>query len=67
LIYAGRRAGQWNLWRQPLKGGAPIPLTDFKTPEQIFSFALSPDGKQLVFSRGAWVSDVMLLRHLGNP
>jgi hypothetical protein len=41
-------------------------LTDFKTSEQIFSFALSPDGKQLVFSRGAWVSDVALLRDPGG-
>lgn len=66
LIYAGRRAGQWNLWRQSLQGGEPTPLTDFETPEQIFSFALSPDGKQLVFSRGTWGSDVVLLRDLGG-
>jgi Tol biopolymer transport system component/DNA-binding winged helix-turn-helix (wHTH) protein len=66
LIYAGQCAGHWNLWRQPLQGGEPTPLTDFKTSEQIFSFALSPDGKQLVFSRGAWVSDVALLRDPGD-
>jgi Tol biopolymer transport system component len=66
LIYAGRRAGHWNLWRQPLNGEQLMPLTDFKTPEQIFSFALSPDGKQLVFSRGNWVSDVVLLRDPGG-
>lgn len=66
LIYAGRRAGRWNLWRQLLRGGEPTPLTDFKTLEQIFSFALSPDGRQLVFSRGAWVTDVALLRDAGG-
>ena len=66
VTYPGKRDGIYNLWRQPIKGGQPTPLTDFKSTDQIFSFAWSPDGKQIVFSRGAWVSDVTLMRDVGD-
>jgi DNA-binding winged helix-turn-helix (wHTH) protein/Tol biopolymer transport system component len=66
LVYAGKRHGFWNLWRQALAGGAPVPLTDFKSTEEIFSFAWSPDGQQIVFTRGDWVFDVVLLRAVGE-
>jgi hypothetical protein len=36
-------------------------LTDFEA-EQIFSFAWSNDGKQLVLARGTVSSDVVLIR-----
>jgi Tol biopolymer transport system component len=60
LIYIATRNGISNLWRQPLIGGQPVQLTYFKS-DQIFNFNLSPDGKQLAFSRGMLVSDVVLI------
>ena len=50
-----------NIWSQPLNGDPPKPLTDFKS-DSIFSFSWSRDGKQLVYSRGAVTSDVVLIR-----
>jgi eukaryotic-like serine/threonine-protein kinase len=60
LVYIDSRAGVGNLWLQPLAGGAPRQLTNF-TSEQIYSFAWSPDGKQLVTARGATSGDVVLI------
>ncbi len=56
-----------NLWEQPVgaPGSKQEPLkqiTDF-TSLQIFSFAFSPDGKQLVVSRGRYTADAVLLSH----
>ena len=36
----------------PLSGARPRAISDFKTGERIFSFAFSPDRKQVVFSQG---------------
>ena len=49
-----------NIWSQPLDGGAPKQLTDFK---DLFmtSFAWSRDGKQLACTRGALVRDAILI------
>jgi Tol biopolymer transport system component len=60
LIYVDSRAGAANLWLQPLAGGVPSQLTNF-TSEQIYSFAWSPDGKQLAAARGATSGDVVLI------
>jgi Tol biopolymer transport system component len=62
LIYIDSRAGVGNLWLQPLAGGTPRQLTNF-TSEQIYSFAWSPDGKQLAAARGATSSDVVLINN----
>jgi len=50
-----------NVWAQPLDGGRPVQLTDFKT-DQTFYFAWSRDGKQLALARGTVTSDVVLIR-----
>jgi hypothetical protein len=42
-----------NLWNQPLDGGAPKQISDFKEG-LIVSLALSRDGKQMAFSRGSF-------------
>lgn len=60
LIYIDTRAGISNLWRQPLDGGAPRPLTDFKT-DRIYNYAWSRDGKQLACVRGTDENDVVLI------
>jgi hypothetical protein len=52
--------GKWNLWRQPLTAGEPQRLTDFPSL-RIFHFHWSPDGQQLVLSRGDVRSDVLAL------
>jgi len=48
-----------NVWSQPIDGGKPTQLTDFKS-DQIFSFNWSRDGK-LVLSRGVSTSDVVMI------
>ena len=40
-----------NLWAQPLDGGSPRQLTNY-TDQWILRFAIFPDGKQMVLSRG---------------
>jgi Tol biopolymer transport system component len=61
VAYALRENGVDNLWVQPLDGSAGHSITDFKS-EQIWSFSLSPDGKNLAVLRGHYDSDVVLLQ-----
>jgi serine/threonine protein kinase/Tol biopolymer transport system component len=60
LCYVGNQAGRTDIWAQPLAGGAPRKLTDFKT-ERIFNFDWSRDGKQLICVRGRLSSDLVLI------
>jgi eukaryotic-like serine/threonine-protein kinase len=60
LTYVAARAGVYNLWRQPLDGGPPLPLTELKG-EAIFSYDWSPDFKLLACERGVEISDVVML------
>jgi eukaryotic-like serine/threonine-protein kinase len=60
LAYCVNDRGVSNLWAQPLSGGPPRQLTDFKS-DQIFDFAWSRDGKSLALSRGLVTNDVVLL------
>ena len=60
-MYVDTKGTVSNLWLQPINGGAPKPLTDFKE-NQITAFAWSPDGKQLALSRGVRTKDVVVLR-----
>ena len=61
IAYAIRENGVDNVWIQPLDGSAGHAITDFKS-EHIWSFRLSPDGKNLAVLRGHWDSDVVLLQ-----
>lgn len=63
MIYNLTRAGVSNLWRQPIEGGAPVQLTDFKT-DQIYYFDWTADGNQLCLARGSSTSDVVLISDL---
>jgi len=45
----------------PLDGQPPRLLTDFKTGERLYSFAWSPNGKQIVFSRGVSKSETVMI------
>ncbi|HET9531989.1 MAG TPA: hypothetical protein VFQ92_16635, partial [Blastocatellia bacterium] len=61
LTYAAARDGISNMWIQPLGGGLAKQMTEFKAEGRIL-FDWSRDGKQLVFSRRVWTSDLVLLR-----
>ena len=63
IMYPLRRGGVANLWVQNVEGGEPKQLTNFTT-DIILSYDLSRDGKNLVFSRGARTSDVVLFSGL---
>jgi len=54
------RDGVSNLWRFPLDGSAPRPVTTF-TSEQIIAYGWSRDGKALAMSRGTYSADVVLI------
>ena len=54
------RDGAANLWRFPLDGSAPRPVTTF-TSEQILNYRWSRDGKTLAMSRGTLSADVVLI------
>ena len=60
VTYIDTRAGVSNIWRLPLDGSAPAPVTNFNSG-LIWSFASSRDGQRLALSRGAVNSDVVLL------
>jgi Tol biopolymer transport system component len=65
LSYSVIEHGISNLWAQPVSGGAPRQLTDFKT-DLIFDYAWSRDGRQLALARGQVSRDVVLLTDTGK-
>jgi serine/threonine protein kinase len=60
LTYVDVRSGISNIWSQPLDGGPPRQVTDFRA-DQIFSYDWSHDGKQLACERGVETNDVVLI------
>lgn len=60
LTYIDTRNGISNIWGQPLDGGSPRRLTEFRS-DQIFYFDWSKDGKWLACSRGVKTNDVVLI------
>jgi serine/threonine protein kinase len=60
LSYIGPPAVPSNIWLQPVEGGEPRKLTDFKT-DSIYHHAWSRDGKWLALARGTEKVDVVLL------
>ncbi|HKP88029.1 MAG TPA: protein kinase [Blastocatellia bacterium] len=63
ITYINDQNGVSNIWMQPLAGGAPKQLTDFKS-DRIYHFDWSRDGKQLAVSRGITTSDVVLISNV---
>ena len=61
VTYIGREDGFADIWSQPIEGGEPKRLTEFKA-DTIFSFDWSRDNK-LVISHGISASDVVLIRN----
>ena len=63
IAYVSNSEGRKNIWAQPLAGGPPKKLTDFKT-EWLMWFDWSRDGKQLICVRGRLTSDLFLISNL---
>jgi len=61
VTYVGRQDGLTDIWSQPIDGGEPKRITNFKSDE-IFSFDWSRDNK-LVISHGSSARDVVLIRN----
>ena len=61
LTYVDTRKGVSNISSQPLDGGAPRQLTDFKSG-LIFAFAWSADGKRVALACGTHASDVVMMK-----
>ncbi len=61
VTYIGRQDGQADIWSQPIDGGEPKRITNFKA-DDIFSFDWSRDNK-LAISHGTSESDVVLIRN----
>jgi len=55
------------LWAQPVGavGAPPAPPRQLMTfgPGTVWGFALSPDGTQILYSRGESVTDAVLITH----
>ena len=62
LSYMGAPAFPSNVWLQPVSGGEPKKLTDFKS-DIIYRHVWSRDGKQIALARGNEISDVVLIRN----
>lgn len=60
LVYINTLDGVSNLWRQPLDGGKPAQITDFKS-DLIYNFAYALDGRTLAFARGSHTRDGVLI------
>lgn len=63
LLFNKTHNGVTNIWSQPIEGGPPKQLTDFKS-DLIFRFDKSRDGRQLALARGNISSDVVLISDL---
>ena len=57
--FASGRAAD-NIWRQPVTGGAPVRITDFRT-DRLFFIAPLLGRRTLLLARGKEVRDLVLL------
>jgi TolB protein len=62
LLYSATSGAASNIWMQPLGGGPPTPMTNFKA-DGIFSFDVSGDGKDFICARGGWKQDIVLIKN----
>lgn len=66
LAYVVDHGGSSNVWRQPLDGGPPRPLTHFRS-DRIFAFDWSRDGRHLALARGVMLGDVVVIEDAARP
>jgi serine/threonine protein kinase len=62
LLYTVITNNVSNIWSQPIDGGKPVQLTDFKE-HIITAFGWSRDGRQLAVSRGILIRDAVLINN----
>ena len=63
VLYTVNASNVSNIWSQPIDGGKPKQITDFK--EMLMTgFAWSRDGKQLACTRGTFMRDAILITDL---
>src|SRR5688572_15022783 len=60
ILYSTNNNNVTNIWSQPVDGGAPKQVTDFKD-SYMSGFAWSLDGKQLACTRGLLMRDAVLI------
>jgi serine/threonine protein kinase len=60
ILYTSNINNITNVWSQPIDGGPPRQITDFKD-SFMTGFAWSADGKQFVCSRGIFTRDAVLI------
>jgi serine/threonine protein kinase/Tol biopolymer transport system component len=67
VVFIVSKEGGSTLWAQPLgtAGAPPPPARQIMnmTSEQVWSFALSPDGKQILYARGLPITDAVAISH----
>lgn len=68
VLYEMRKDDVPSLWAQPVgfKGIDHEParkIAVFPQESQIWAFSISPDGKQIAYSRGQYVTDAVLISH----
>ncbi|HLV94062.1 MAG TPA: protein kinase [Candidatus Acidoferrales bacterium] len=68
LLYLTEKDEVTSLWAQPVGPiSAPVQtprrIGTFPDSRHIWSFAVSPDGKQIAYSRGEYVTDAVLISH----
>ena len=66
IAFANTPNGGSDIWLQPIGGGRPHKLTDFKAAN-ILAFDWSPDGHSLAVIRSVETSDVGLLMNNTEP
>jgi Tol biopolymer transport system component len=62
LTYVESESANKNIWLQPLDGGAARPLTALGADQWISSYAWSPDGKMLAYTRINTLFDAALIQ-----
>jgi serine/threonine protein kinase/Tol biopolymer transport system component len=60
ILYTTNTNNVTNIWAQPIEGGPPKQITDFKEL-YMTGFAWSPDGKQLACSRSNYTRDAVVV------
>jgi serine/threonine protein kinase/Tol biopolymer transport system component len=63
ILYVNTEKSVSNLWRQPVAGGQPKPITNF-TSDRIFCFDVSPASGELVYTSGQYLNDGVLITDL---
>ncbi|MBA2502768.1 MAG: hypothetical protein H0V27_07790, partial [Pyrinomonadaceae bacterium] len=61
LSHIGTPPDPSNIWLQPVAGGEPRKITDFRS-DYIYRHAWSRDGRTLALVRGRGTNDVVLMR-----